>query len=282
MIWPGQPARAPRPPPIRGADRKIWPVDWGRGHYEHLAVQLRPAAEIVVDHLAPRPDEVVLDLGCGTGNAAMIAARRGARVTGVDPSPRLLEVARATAAAMGLDAEFILGNAATLPVPDGSVDAIGSVFGVIFAPDPAAAAAEIARVLRPGGRIVLSAWLREGALAAQARLRGELVAGLRDENPGRGLFAWHDPEALTGLLAPYGFSVVVHDQALAFTGASPEAYADAELADHPGWVEARELLESAGRWEHVRADLTQLFADANEDPRAFRFTSRYMIATATK
>jgi SAM-dependent methyltransferase len=256
-------------------------MDWDLGHYEHLAAQLRPAAEIVVDHLAPRPGEVVLDLGCGTGNAAMIAAGGGARVTGVDPSPRLLEVARATAAAAGLDAEFILGNAAGLPVPDGSVDAIGSVFGVIFAPDPAAAAAEIARVLRPGGRLVLSAWLRQGALADQARMRGELVDRVREESPGSGLFAWHDPEALTGLLAPYGFSVAMHDQALAFTGASPRAYTDAELADHPGWVEARELLEPAGRWERVRADLTQLFADANEDPGAFRITSRYVIATAT-
>jgi SAM-dependent methyltransferase len=256
-------------------------VDWDLGHYEHLAVQLLPAAEVVVGYLAPGPGEVVLDLGCGTGNAAIIAAGRGARVTGVDPSPRLLEVARATAAAAGLDAGFILGSAASLPVPDGSVDAIGSVFGVIFAPDPAAAAAEIARVLRPSGRIVLSAWLRDGALADQARLRGELLAGTGKESPARRLFAWHDPEALTGLLAPHGFSVAMQHQALTFTGASPEAYADAELADHPGWAGARELLEPAGRWEHARASLTQLFADANEDPGAFRITSRYMIATAT-
>ena len=62
-------------------------MDWGLGHYEDLAVQLRPAAEVAVGQLAPRPDEVVLDLGCETGNAAMIAASRGARVIGVDPSP---------------------------------------------------------------------------------------------------------------------------------------------------------------------------------------------------
>jgi SAM-dependent methyltransferase len=256
-------------------------MDWGLGHYEPLAAQLRPAAEIVADHLAPGPNEVVLDLGCGTGSAAMIAASRGARVAGVDPAPRLLETGRATAAAARLDADFILGNAADLPVPDGSVDAIVSVFGVTFAPDAMAAAAEIARVMKPGGRIALSAWLRQGALADQARLRAELVAGVHDEAPGSMLFAWHDPEALRGLLAPYGFSVAIHDHALAFTGASPEEYADAELADHPGWVEARELLERSGRWEHVRADLIQLFAAANEDPSAFRITSRYVVATVT-
>jgi SAM-dependent methyltransferase len=151
-------------------------------------------------------------------------------------------------------------SSACLPVPDGFVDAIVSVFGVIFAPDAMAAAAEIARVIKPGGRITLSAWLRQGALADQARMRAELVASVYDKAPGSALFAWHDPEVLRGLLAPYGFSVAIHDHALAFTGASPEEY-----ADHPGWVEARELLPS-GRWEHVRADLIQLFADANEDP----------------
>jgi len=256
-------------------------VDWSLGHYEHLAAQLQPAAGIVVDHLAPWPGEVVLDLGCGTGNATMIAASRGARVIAVDPAPRLLEVARAAAAADGLDAEFVLGSADDLPVPDCSVDAIVSVFGLIFAPDATAAVAEIARVLRPGGRIAFSAWLREGALADQARLRASLVAGVRDSAPGSVLFAWHSPASLRRLLAPYGFSVATYDHALTFAASSPEAYADAELADHPGWVAARELLEPSGRWEHVRDDLAELFAEANQDPGAFRIACRYVVATVT-
>jgi ubiquinone/menaquinone biosynthesis C-methylase UbiE len=120
------------------------------GHYENLAVQLRPAAGTVVDYLAPGPGETVLDLGCGTGTAALLAAGRGARVIGVDPAARLLAAGRRAATAAGLDAEFVLGDASSLPVPDGSVDAVVSVFGVIFAPDAGRAAAEIARVLRPG------------------------------------------------------------------------------------------------------------------------------------
>lgn len=242
---------------------------------------MRPAAEVVVGQLAPRPDEVVLDLGCGTGNAAMIAASRGARVIGVDPSPRLLEVARAVAAAAGIDAALALGDAGSLPVPDGCVDAIVSVFGVIFAPDAEAAAVEMARALRPGGRVVFSAWLRQGALAEQARMRAGLVAGFRGEDPGRGLFAWHDPGALMELFAPHGFSVAIHDHALVFADSSPEAHVDAELANHPGWVEARKLLEPLGRWENVRADLVRLFVDANEDPAALRITSRYVVAIVT-
>jgi ubiquinone/menaquinone biosynthesis C-methylase UbiE len=79
-----------------------------------------------------------VDLGCGTGNAALLAAGRGARVTGVDPAPRLLDVARARAAERGLDATFAHGEAGDLPLEDGEVDVVLSVFGVIFAPDPRA------------------------------------------------------------------------------------------------------------------------------------------------
>jgi hypothetical protein len=81
------------------------------------------------------------------------------------------------------------------------------------------------------------------------------------------------------LFAPHGFSVAVRDDALVFADASPEAYVDAELADHPGWVEAHKLLDPLGKWNGVRADLTKLFADANEDLGAFRITSRYVVAT---
>lgn len=257
--------------------------NWDRGRYEASAFRLLPAAELVVDAIAPRPGEVVLDLGCGTGNAALVAAARGARVIGVDPAARLLEVAREAASDQGADAEFVLGDAANMPVPTGSVDAVTSVFGVLFAPDAPAAAAEIARVLRPAGRLALSAWIPAGVLADQARLRRELVAGVRGDETGQPTWVgWHDPETLTGLFGPHGFDVSVHEYSLAFTDASPEAYADAELADHPGWVEAREVLEPAGRWAGVRADLVRLFSAANTDPDAFRVTSRYVIATAAR
>jgi 2-polyprenyl-3-methyl-5-hydroxy-6-metoxy-1,4-benzoquinol methylase len=74
-------------------------MDWSLGHYEHTAAQLMPAARVVVDRAAPAEGERVVDVGCGTGNAALLAAARGARVTGVDPAARLLEVAREQAAA---------------------------------------------------------------------------------------------------------------------------------------------------------------------------------------
>jgi SAM-dependent methyltransferase len=257
-------------------------MDWGTGHFENLAAQLRPAAEVVIGQLAPRPGETVLDLGCGTGNAALIAARRGARVTGVDPSPRLLGLAREAAAGAGLTADFALGDAARLPVPDGSMDAIAAVFALIFASDPAAAAAEMSRVLRPGGRVALSAWLPVGGLAGQVRLRYELITAAGGEVPGSEPFAWHDRGALEELLAPHGFTVTASEHALPFTGTSPAAYADGQLANHPGWVQARALLEPAGLWKQARARLAGQFAAANEDPAAFRVTARYVVATAAR
>src|SRR5436305_15136046 len=110
-------------------------LDWSLGRYERTAGQLLPAARLVVERAAPAAGDRVVDVGCGTGNAALLAAERGARVTGVDPATRLLEVARERAAARGLDADFATGDAAHLPVGDGEADVVLSVFGVIFAPD---------------------------------------------------------------------------------------------------------------------------------------------------
>jgi ubiquinone/menaquinone biosynthesis C-methylase UbiE len=124
---------------------------------------------------APAEGECVVDVGCGTGNAALLAAARGAGVTGVDPAARLLEVGRAQAAAQGLDVTFALGEAAALPVPDGDAEVVLSAFGVIFAPDAAAAGAEMTRVTAPAGRIVLSAWVPEGAIHEAAHLAQEAV-----------------------------------------------------------------------------------------------------------
>src|SRR6185312_510552 len=93
--------------------------DWGVGRYEETAARLEPAARTVVEHAAPRAGDRVADVGCGTGNAALLAAARGARVTGVDPAARLLQVARERASAEELEADFVEGDGASLPLGDG-------------------------------------------------------------------------------------------------------------------------------------------------------------------
>jgi len=151
--------------------------DWGAGRYEDTAAQLEPAARAVVQYGAPAAGEHVIDIGCGTGNAALLAAERGAKVTGIDPAPRLLEVAARRAAALGLEAQFVRAEAAALPIEDGAADLVVSVFGVIFAPEPRAAAAEMVRVTAPDGRIVLTAWNPSGAVHRFSSIEDRLELG---------------------------------------------------------------------------------------------------------
>jgi SAM-dependent methyltransferase len=237
---------------------------------------------VVVDRAALVEGERVVDVGCGTGNAALLAAAHGARVTGVDPAPRLLEVAREQAAARGFDATFVLAEAAVLPLEDGAVDVVLSVFGVIFASDPAAAAAEITRVTAPAGRIVLSAWVPKGAVHDAVRAAQEAVRNAVGAPPGPPPFPWHDRDALAELFAPYGFDVTVEEQRLAFTGNSPRDYVDAESVNHPLAVAGRAVLEPRGETQALRDRMVSIYEAANEDLDGFRVTSRYTVATARR
>ncbi len=104
----------------------------------------------------------VLDVACGTGNTALPAARKGARVTGVDIAPNLLEQARQRASAEGLKVNFDEGDAEDLPYLDAQYDLVVSMFGAMFAPRPEQVVAELARVCRPGGRIAMANWTPDG------------------------------------------------------------------------------------------------------------------------
>ena len=255
-------------------------MDWGLGRYELTAAQLAPAARVVVEQAAVRAGERVVDVGCGTGNAALLAAERGARVIGVDPAPRLLEVARTDAAARGLDATFETGEAAALPVGDGAADVVLSVFGVIFAPDAADAAQEMARVTAPGGRIAISAWIPEGAISDSMRVVREAIARATG-SPTRQGFAWHDRDALAGLLAPHGFGeIAIHEERLAFTAASAREYMETEGETHPMAIAGNAVLERSGEGPAVYERMLAILEAGNEDPDAFRVTSRYVVAVA--
>jgi SAM-dependent methyltransferase len=258
------------------------PVDWGIGHYERTAAQLLPAARVLVDRAAPAPGERVVDLGCGTGNAALLAAARGARVTGVDPAARLLEVAREQAAKEKLDAHFVAGDAASIPLAEGEADLVMSVFGVIFAPDPVAAAAEMARVTGTPGRIVLSAWIPTGPITEVNRMARETVSRVLDLPKGPPPFAWHERDALAGLFEPHGFAVSLEEQTIQFTAASIAEQVDGDQENHPLAVAGRAVLEPAGELDGLRERIFEIYEAANEDPDAFRVTSHYVIATAKR
>jgi len=259
--------------------------DWGLGRYERTAAQLAPVSEVVVERAAPQPSERVLDVGCGTGNAALLAAARGATVTGVDPAARLLDVARARAVDLGLEVTFAPGEAGAIPLERGSVDVVLSVFGAIFAPDAVAAAAEMARVTAPHGRMLLSAWVPGGAVGEVVRMARETAMAALDAPPPPPPFAWHDENALSGLLAPHGFSVGIDRHAHVFTAPSIEDFLQAELIDHPLASASRSMLEARGRSD-VQAGIVdrarEILATANEATDGFAVTSTYVVACAQR
>ena len=111
---------------------------------------------LLVELIDPRPGESVLDVGTGSGGLALLAARSGARVTGIDVAEDGIERARARAAEANLDVRFDVGDAQSLPYANAAFDVVASTFGVIFASDHRRAAREIARVCRPGGRLGLT------------------------------------------------------------------------------------------------------------------------------
>ena len=245
-------------------------TDWGRGSYEVTAERLVPAAVQVAERLDVRPGQRVLDVACGTGNAAIELARAGASAIGVDQAERLVALAADRAAAEGVDAQFLVGDATALGFGDASFDAAVSIFGVIFA-DMRAAADELLRVTRPGGRIVLTTWTTGGATAKVMEAIRETLGG-PPKPP-----VWSDPEVV-GSFFPPG-TVTFEEEVMAFRAASAEAYIVEHEESHPVWLELQPAVEAAGKAEELRSRVLAIYEDANEDRAGFLLPVPYRIVT---
>lgn len=135
---------------------------WSLGEYAPISALLRPAASVLVDECAISAGQEVLDAGAGDGNVAVAAAAEGASVTACDITPLMIERGRARSAAEGVDIRWVEGDVEALPFPDESFECVTSAFGLFLAPRPAVAAAEVFRVLRPGGTFGMTAWTPDG------------------------------------------------------------------------------------------------------------------------
>ena len=161
---------------------------WGNGPYENMPRHYQPLLDHLVRAAAVVPGERVLDVATGTGALATQLARVGASVTGVDLAPALVDTARRLASEEGLDIHYEVGDAEALPYPDGSFDVVTSSVGSMFAPDHRRVAAELARVCRPGGRLVLGHWAAEGGVADMFKV---MAPFLPPSPPGAGSpFQW--------------------------------------------------------------------------------------------
>jgi SAM-dependent methyltransferase len=148
---------------------------WASGDYALIGSTLQLVGEQLAEACDLRCDERVIDVAAGNGNATLAAARRGCKVISTDYVPALLERGAERARAECLPVEFRVADAEALPFDDGSFDAVLSTFGVMFSPDQARAAAELARVCRSGGRIGLANWTAAGFIGQMFKILGRHV-----------------------------------------------------------------------------------------------------------
>ncbi len=145
---------------------------WASGDYAVIGTTLQLVGELLAEACDLRWDENVLDVAAGNGNATLAAARRGCKVISTDYVSSLLDRGAKRANAEDLDVEFQIADAEALPFKDATFDAVLSTFGVMFAPVQEQAAAELARVCRPGGRIGLANWTPEGFVGQMFKVLG--------------------------------------------------------------------------------------------------------------
>jgi ubiquinone/menaquinone biosynthesis C-methylase UbiE len=149
---------------------------WTDGNYDHFSRYMETSAVEFLDRLGVDPGTSLLDVACGSGQLALIASRRGANVSGVDIATNAILAARARATAEGLDVRFDEGDAEALPYETASFDVVATIFGAMFAPRPELVATELLRVCRPGGRIAMANWTREGFIGQMFKTFARFIA----------------------------------------------------------------------------------------------------------
>jgi SAM-dependent methyltransferase len=172
----------------------------GGSHYNDISRGIADSIEHCVMRLNPKSGERILDLATGTGWTSRRVAKRGAIVIGADIAPDLLAAAEQKAKAEGLTIEYRIGDAEKLPFESGRFDAVISTCGVMFASRPQAAARELARVCRPGGRIALTTWLQDGNLFKMFQVMKRYMPPPPLPAP-PSPFEWGNPERVRDLLA---------------------------------------------------------------------------------
>lgn len=241
---------------LRERSRAIWSL----GNYPELARVLEPAARAVVDACAISPGETVLDVATGNGNAAILAARRGAAVVALDLTPAMLEQGSARTAQEGLAVEWVEGDAEELPFEDGRFDRVVSVFGAMLAPRPERAASELFRVLRPGGTVGMANWTPEGFQGRVFAINNRHVPGPQGVPPSS---EWGREEVVAARFEGLAADIRTDRRSLRLEHESPEAMR-AWFEENAGpAVAARRFLPAEAN-EAIAAETLDLVREVNQ------------------
>jgi len=254
---------------------------WSSGDFPSAAQQIAEVGETTVDRAGIGSDDAVLDVACGAGNATIPAAKSAARTVGLDITPELIEAGKKFAAHAGVEIDWVEGDAQDLPFDDASFDVVLSVFGCMFAPDHAKAAAELARVLKPGGRMVVAAWRPEGNIA---RMFGTIAQHMPPPPEGfQPPPLWGSEEHVREIFDGTGVELEFEPTTVDFTADSADEFFAEFERDLPPIVMARKGLEPQGKWEPLRSDLRQMYDETNEaGDGSFRAPQEYVLIKGRK
>jgi SAM-dependent methyltransferase len=232
---------------------------WAAGDFPAIAQrQLWAVGERVVRRIDVRPGEEVLDVACGTGNAAIRAAEAGGTVVGLDLTPELFEAGRRLAADAGVEVEWVQGDAEELPFADETFDVVLSTFGAMFAPRHEVTAHELARVLRPGGRMALACWTPDGAMGEFFQTVGAFLPPPPPiaEPP----TLWGSEPRVRELFDGTGVELSFERDSVSPVPFDSEDEAIEFMTTKFGpLIMARQMTEASGRWEELSGVLGELY-----------------------
>ncbi len=249
------------------------------GQYEFIGEALLPIAQMIVDTAAIKPGEAVLDVGA-RNNAALLAAQAGAKVTAIEVSPRLLDVAREKLKDFP-DTRFELADVAKLPFPDASFDAVIDAVSLMFGADREAAVAEMARVLKPGGRIVWTGWFGGDAISDVAKIQINDTAAVVGQAPFPYSY-WGNEDEMRALFGAQGFDVVLTKHPMVNTGPAPRTFLEGLDQVHPVSRGCSLALEKAGLFERTMTRMVEAIERRNEDSEGTKISRHYVVGVATR
>lgn len=253
-----QPTLHPSAPDFTAIKQKQQ-ATWASGDYAQIGTRLQIVGETLCEAVDLRATDRVLDVAAGNGNASLAAARRFADVTATDYVPELLELGRRRAEADGLPLLTRVADAENLPFADAEFDVALSVYGVMFTPDQERAAAELVRVVRPGGRIGLANWTPDSFIGELFRVIGRFVPPAPGVKPPA---SWGTEPRLVELFGPHAAAIQTVRKQYVFHYLSAEHWIDVFRRYYGPVLKAFAALDASGQ-EALHAALLELLGRHN-------------------